>query len=85
MIETMLRCRADDPKRNNVFSLYDIYGHVLAQNIPFSGVMKFTIWIDSFFVLITMQLVCLNSCSRKEKKISKKFIHFHNTNYMATS
>ena len=37
MIETMLRCREDDPKRNNVFSLYDIYGHVLAQEYPFLG------------------------------------------------
>ena len=38
----MPRTGEEDFKRNNAFTLYDLYGHALAQE-PLPRVMKFTI------------------------------------------
>ena len=52
-------CREEDFKKNNAFSLYDLYGHALAQEPLPRGFMKFTILVDPSFVIITIYLVCL--------------------------
>ena len=45
----------EDFKRNNAFSLYNLYGHSLAQEpLPRPGVKKFTIWVDLSLVIITI-------------------------------
>ena len=50
--------REEEFKKNNAFSLYNLYGHVLAQT-PAPGVMKSTILVDLSVVIITIYLVCL--------------------------
>ena len=52
--------REEDFSRNNVFSLYDLYGHTLAQE-PLPGVMKFKNLVYPSLVIITIYvyLVCL--------------------------
>ena len=49
----------EDFYRNNAFSLYDLYGHALAQEPLPRGVKKFTILVDPSLVIITIYSVCL--------------------------
>ena len=51
--------REEDFKKNNAFSLYDLYGHTLAQEPLPWGVMKFTIFVEPSLVIIIIYLVCL--------------------------
>ena len=58
--------KEEDFKRNNAFSLYDLYGQTLAQE-PLPRVMKLIILVDPSLVIITIYLVCLiYACEREE-------------------
>ena len=50
----------EDFKRNNDFSVYDLYGHAQAQEPLPRGVMKFIILVDPSLVIITIHLVCMD-------------------------
>ena len=52
---------------------YDLHGHALAQEPPAPGIMKFTVSVDSFLVIITIYLQCLGV----EKKIFEEMVHLH--------
>ena len=54
-----LRGRRHFFKRNNAFSLCDLYGHAQAPEPLPPGVMEFTILADPSLVIITTYLVCL--------------------------
>ena len=62
----MPRTREEDFKRNNAFSLYDLYGHALAQELLPWGVMKCTIHVDSSYVITAIYLVWFMPGSREE-------------------
>ena len=47
-----------DP-RNNAFSLYDLYGHALAQEPLPRGLRNLQNLVDPLLVIITLYLVCL--------------------------
>ena len=65
--------RVEEKRRRNItFSLYDLYGHVLAQN-PCYGAIRFTIFVNSSFVINTILSVCQIYAS--EYRISKKWNH----------
>ena len=54
----MPRTREEDFKTNNAFTLYDLYGHALAQEPPAMGVMKTTFLGHHYFILSLSEL-CL--------------------------
>ena len=79
----MPELREEDSKRNNAFSLYDLFDHVLAQEtLPW----RHEIYIFSRHYLgnhyFTINLFEL--CLGVEKKSSIEIMHFHNITYMAT-
>ena len=49
----------EDFKRNNAFSLYDLYGHALAQEPLPKELWNLQNLVDPFLVIITIDLVCL--------------------------
>ena len=66
-------------KRNNAFSLHDIYGHTLAQELLAPGL---TILLEPSLFINILSLSDL--CPSVEKKIFKEVMHFHYMTYMAT-
>ena len=70
-------------KRNNAFSLYDLYGHALAQEpcprgheiYNFGGPFR-----GHHYYILGLSNLCLGV----EKKIFKEIMHFHYMTYMAT-
>ena len=70
-------------KRNNAFSLFDLYGHAAAQE-PRPGVMKFTSWVDPSLVIITITYFVWNMpLSREEYFVrNTSILHFLPKNYL---
>ena len=62
--------REEDFLRNE-FSPYDLYGQTHFARTPAPGVMKFVIWVDPSFVIIT-----IDQCLGVKKKIFKGIIIF---------
>ena len=72
-------------KRNNAFSLHDLYDHTLAQETLDPGIMNVTILVDPSLVIITIIILSLSDlCLGVEKQIFTKLMHFHHMTYMAT-
>ena len=67
--------REDDFYRNNVFSLYDLYGHTLAQEPLSRGVMKIynsdRPFLGHHYYILSLSDICMGV----EKKIFK-YINF---------
>ena len=51
---------------------------------PYPGVMKFTIWVDPFLVIITIYLVCLIYASEERRRFLKGIMYLHYMTYMVT-
>ena len=75
--------REEDFKRNNAFSLYDLYGHTLAQEPKPRGHGIYNFgrpFVRHYYYILSLS----NLCMAAEKKILKEIMHFHYLTYMAT-
>ena len=75
--------REEDFKKNNAFSLYDLYGHALAQE-PCPGGHEIYNFGRPFLCHHNYILSLSDLCLGVEKKIFKEIMHFHYMTYMAT-
>ena len=72
----------EDFKRNNVISLYDLYGHAVAKNSCPKGQEIYNFG-RPFHCHHSYILSLSDLCLGVEKKIFKEIMHFHYMTYMA--
>ena len=74
--------KEDFKKESCIFTISLIWPHPSART-PAPEVIKSTILVDSYLVIITLDLVCLIYAS-EERRFLKGIMHFHDMTYMAT-
>ena len=70
--------REEDFKRNNAFTIYDLYGQT-----PAPGVMKLNFgrpFLGHYYYILSLSDICMGV----EMKIFQEIMHFHYMTYMAT-
>ena len=75
--------REEDFERNDTFSLYDLYGHTLAQE-PWPGGHKIYSFGRPFINHYYNTLSLSDLCMGVEQKIFKEIMHFNYMTNMAT-
>ena len=76
--------REEDLKKNNAFSLYDLYGHTLSHEPLPRWSCNF---VDPSLVIITFTITIslFDLCLGVEMKIFKEIMYFYHFTYLATS
>ena len=83
IITTYFVSRSMPWSRNNAVSLYDLYGHTLAQEPLPRGYDIYNFgrpFLGYHYYILSLFDLCL----RIEKKIFKETLHFHYLSYMTT-
>ena len=82
----MPRTKKEVFKRNNAFSLYDLYGNAQAHELLPRGSRTFNYNLSGLFIGHHYNILSFSDlCLKLEKEIFKEITQLHYMNYMATS
>ena len=75
--------RQEDFKRNNAF-LYMTHIATPSKRTPALGVMKITMLLDLYLVMLNYYTLSWSDLCPRVQKIFKEIMHFHYMNHMTT-